>query len=206
MRNRGLTVRYIAATALTVLLLTGCAQTKSFLTGSSRSETPDGDAGILGAPEAEQYLAELQRLAGGDPATQAEIFADAQSGYQLTPGPQTNLRYSLVLATPGHSEFDPDLAASMLREVLARTELLTQAEIALATIHLKSAEQIVVALAEVQRLRGATSRAAENQENVTNQRLATFEAENRRLRRELEEAEQKLEAITSIERSIREQE
>lgn len=206
MRNRGLKARHIAATALTVVLLTGCAQTKAFLTGSSRSESSDGDVGILGAPEAEHYLTELQRLAGGDPATQAEIFADAQSGSQLTPGPQTNLRYALVLATPGHSEFDPDHAASMLREVLARTELLTQAEIALATIHLKSAEQIAVAQAEVQRLRSATSRAAQNQESVTNQRLATAEAENRRLRRELDEAEQKLEAITSIERSIREQE
>jgi hypothetical protein len=206
MRNRGLTVRHIAATALTVLLLTGCAQTKDFLTGSSRSESSDGDVGILGAPEAEHYLAELQRLAGGDPATQAEIFADAQSGFQLTPGPQTNLRYALVLATPGHPEFDPDVAASMLREVLARTELLTQAEIALATIHLKTAEQIAVTQAEIQRLRGATSRAAQNQESATNQRLAAIEAENRRLRRELDEAERKLEAITSIERSIREQE
>jgi hypothetical protein len=206
MRNRGLTVRHIAATALTVLLLTGCAQTKDFLTGSSTSESSDGDVGILGAPEAEHYLAELQRLAGGDPATQAEIFADAQSGFQLTPGPQTNLRYALVLATPGHPEFDPDVAASMLREVLARTELLTQAEIALATIYLKTAEQIAVTQAEIQRLRGATSRAAQNQESATNQRLAAIEAENRRLRRELDEAEQKLEAITSIERSIREQE
>jgi hypothetical protein len=206
MRNRSLTVRHIAATALTVLLLTGCAQTKDFLTGSSRSESSDGDVGILGAPEAEHYLAELQRLAGGDPATQAEIFADAQSGFQLTPGPQTNLRYALVLATPGHPEFDPDVAASMLREVLARTELLTQAEIALATIHLKTAEQIAVTQAEIQRLRGATSRAAQNQESATNQRLAAIEAENRRLRRELDEAERKLEAITSIERSIREQE
>ena len=94
----------------------------------------------------------------------------------------------------------------MLREVLARTELLTEAEIALATIHLKTAEQIAVTQAEIQRLRGATSRAAQNQESATNQRLAAIEAENRRLRRELDEAEQKLEAITSIERSIREQE
>jgi hypothetical protein len=206
MRNRGLTTRHIAATALTVLLLTGCAQTRDFLTGSSRSDSSDGDVGILGAPEAEHYLAELQRLASGDPATQAEIFADAQSGSQLTPGSQTNLRFALVLATPGHSEFDPDLGASLLREVLARTELLTQAEIALATIHLKSAEQIAVAQTEVQRLRSATSRAAQSQESVTNQRLAAAEAENRRLRRELDEAEKKLEAITSIERSIREQE
>lgn len=94
----------------------------------------------------------------------------------------------------------------MLREVLARTELLTQSEIALATISLKTAEQIVVAQAEVQRLRSASTRAAQNQENATNQHLAAVEAENQRLRRDLQEAEQKLEAITSIERSIREQE
>jgi hypothetical protein len=37
------------------------------------------------------------------------------------------------------------------------------------------------------------------------QRLARVEAENRELRQSLAEAEQKLEAITSIERSIREQ-
>ena len=36
-----------------------------------------------------------------------------------------------------------------------------------------------------------------------NQRLTTVEAENRRLRQALEEAEDKLEAITSIERDIR---
>jgi hypothetical protein len=206
MHNGYLTARHIAATALTVLLLAGCAQTKDFLTGSSRSSAPDDDVGILGAPEAEQYLAELQRLAAGDPATQAEIFADAQSGSQLTPGSQTNLRFALVLATPGHSEFDPGRAASMLREVLARTELLTQAEIALATVNLKTAEQSAITQSEIQRLRSATSRAAQNRENSTNQRLASLEAENTRLRRELEEAEQKLEAITSIERSIREQE
>ena len=37
------------------------------------------------------------------------------------------------------------------------------------------------------------------------QRIGTVESENRRLRRQLQEAEDKLEAITSIERSIREQ-
>ena len=37
------------------------------------------------------------------------------------------------------------------------------------------------------------------------QHIATVEAENRRLRRSLEEAESKLEAITSIERSVRDQ-
>lgn len=198
--------RQIAAMALTVALLAGCAQTKEFLSGSSGPGISTGDVGILGAPDAEHYLDELYKLAAGDPATQAEIFADAQSGAQLTPGPQTNLRFALVLATPGHSEANAEQAQSMLREILARTELMTSAEIALATIHLNAVERMSVAQSEARRLRASTSRAEQTQEDATNQRLATVEADNRRLRRELSEAEDKLDAITSIERSIREQE
>jgi small-conductance mechanosensitive channel len=94
----------------------------------------------------------------------------------------------------------------MLREILAQKELMTPAEIALATIHLRSVERLIVLNAETRRLRASTSRAAETREAAAAQRLADVEAENRRLRRELEEALQKLDAITSIERSIREQE
>ena len=65
---------------------------------------------------------------------------------------------------------------------------------------------VVVARTEARRLRESSSRAARTEEQAINQRLANVEAENRRLRDELEKAEQKLEAITSIERSIREQE
>ena len=46
---------------------------------------------------------------------------------------------------------------------------------------------------------------ADSQAAAINQRLTTVEAENRRLRQALAEAEDKLEAITSIERSIRQQ-
>ena len=112
-----------------------------------------GDPVILGAPDANQYLNELYNLAAGDPATQAEIYADAESGAKLTPGPQTNLRYALVLATPGHPDADPQVAANMLREILTQPELMTPAEISLATIHLKSAEEQIVLTTEARRLR-----------------------------------------------------
>ena len=46
---------------------------------------------ILGAPAAEDYLADLERLATGDPATQVEIFADAESRATLTPNPSSTL-------------------------------------------------------------------------------------------------------------------
>ena len=192
--------------AISVLLATaaGCTQTTDWLKGRRTAQADDPI--ILGAPEANSYLQELYELAAGDPARQAEIFADAESGALLTPGPNTELRFGLVLATPGHPESNPEKAESLLREVLAQSALLTQAEISLATIHLNNVERFIVANSEARRLRQSTSRAARTEEQAISQRLATVEAENRQLRTELEAAEEKLEAITSIERSIREQE
>lgn len=193
------------AVAVALATLAGCTQTRSWMDGLRGDDGTAGDSVILGAPPAEEYLDELYRLAAGDPAVQAEIYADAHSQATLTPGPQTTLRYALVLATPGHAESNPEQAQSLLRDVLSRRELMTQGEIALATIHLGSVEQQIVLANEARRLRESSSRAARTEEAATNQRLANVEAENRQLRRELEEAEDKLEAITTIERSIREQ-
>lgn len=195
-----------AIVALVVSMSGGCAQTKSWMDGMRSPPPASADPVILGAPDAEKYLDELYSLVAGDPAMQAEIFADAESGARLTPGPQTNLRFGLVLATPGHPGSNPQEAQALLREILAQPELMTPAEISLATIHLKATEELIVRDAEARRLRATTSRAARTEEAAVNQRLASVEAENRRLRRELEDAEEKLDAITSIERSIRAQE
>lgn len=194
----------LAVTTMLVALLAGCSQTKSWMSGT-RSE-PSDEQIILGAPQAQEYLTLLYQLSSGDPATQAEIYADSKSAATLTPNPSSELRYALVLATPGHSETNPQEAASLLREILSRTELLNQDEIALATIHLATAQELIVLSAETRQLRATTSRASQTEEAAANQRLATVESENRKLRRDLEEAERKLDAITSIERSIRDQE
>ena len=204
MRNHGPTILAVRLAVLTlvVAVLAGCAQTSEWLSG--RGDASATDPIILGAPEADVYLEELYALATGDPATQAEIFIDAEAAAKLTPGPSTNLRFALVLASPGHAESDPERAQSMLRELLTQTELMTPAEISLATIHLRSVEELIVLIAEARRLRETNSRVARTEEAAINQRIATVEADNRRLRRELAEAEDKLKAITSIERSIRE--
>lgn len=194
-----LTLAILAAASLSA-----CAQTRDWLDARSNSATKDPI--ILGAPDAEEYLRDLADIASGDPARQAEVFADSRAASQLTPNPSTNLRYALVLAAPAHPETDPQTAQSMLRELLAQSPLMTQAEVSLATIHLKAVEQRMVLESEARRLRASSSRAQRTQEQAVNQRLASVEAENRRLRSELSDAEQKLEAITSIERSIREQE
>ncbi len=206
MDKLGLTATAHRIATITVIAATivGCTQATDWLKG--RRTAKADDAIILGAPEAEVYLKELHDLAVGDPATQAEIFADSDAAATLTPGPNTLLRLALVLATPGHPESNPEKAQSLLRELLAQTALLTPAEISLATIHLNNVERFIVANAEARHLRTSSSRAARTEEQAISQRLSSVEAENRQLRRDLEEAEDKLDAITSIERSIREQE
>jgi hypothetical protein len=196
--------RVLVASALLATVLSACGQTTDWIRGRVDSSADDPD--ILGAPEVEVYLAELGRIASGDPAAQAEIYADAAAAAQLTPSASTNLRLGLVLSIPGYPESNPELAQSILRDVLAQTMLLTPAEISLAVIHLNNVETQIVANFETNRLRASTSRAAQSQEQATSHRLAEVEAENRQLREDLKAAEQKLEAITTIERSIREQE
>ena len=188
-----------AIVTIVVTLLSGCAQTSDWIKEHLSSDADD--IGILGAPDAENYLKELGRLAGGDPAVQAEILADAKSVVLLTPGPSANLRLGLVLSIPGHPGFDPDKSQTLLRDVLTETQMLTPSEIHLATIQLNNVERLIVAEAESSRLSKT-----ESQEQATSRRLAAAEADNKRMRGELEQAQEKLEAITSIERSIREQE
>jgi hypothetical protein len=195
--------RLVAATVI-AMMLSGCSQTKGWLNSVRGDDAAAADEQVIpGAPVADDYLAELSGLSSNDPALQAEIFADSQAAAQLTPNPSTTLRYALVLATPGHPGSDPQQAQSLLRELMTQTALMTPAEVALATIYLNSTEQLILLGSEARRLRASTDRAQRTEDAAINQRLATVEAENRRLRRDLEEAEDKLEAITSIERDIR---
>ena len=195
----------ISIALLIVSLLGACAQTKSIVSSMGRSSTPSDETVVLGAPDAEQYLNEIYELSVGNPKIQAEIYADAESGAKLTPGPQTNLRYALVLATPGHDRFNPEIAQTMLRDVLLQESILTSSEVALATILLNSVERQLALSADARRALASSSLAASTEGAAVQQRLAAAEAENRQLREALTDAEEKLDAITSIERSIREQ-
>ena len=206
MRRNGLTTgaQRVAAVVLILSVAAGCSQTKSFFTGQPESSFEEDV--IEGAPTIDFYLSDMEALASGDPAAQAEIIADSQAAAQLTPGPQTDLRYALVLATPGHPESDPAQAASNLRQILAAPQLMTADEIALANIALNWADQLSMAQSEVSQTRASLARSAQSQMSATSQRMATLEAENRRLTEELRDAEEKLEAISSLERTIRDQE
>lgn len=203
MRSNGLgRLGVLAATAATLALAAGCAPLSDWLKGEDGSNPGP----IVAGPDTSSlYVQELYALASGDPATQAEIYADAAAAASLTPDTMSRLRFALVLAMPGHSGSDSERAQDILRDLLARPELLTPMEKSLAVIHLQEVEELLVLGAEARRLRTENSRAERTEEAAVAQRIAAIEAENRQLKQSLAEAEQKLEAITTIERSIREQ-
>lgn len=201
-RQSGIRIFTVTLTLLALVLTSGCEATSNWLKGRRTAEPEDV---LIDAPQANQYLNELQELSTGDPATQAEIFADAQSAATLTPDPQTKLRYALVLGTAGHPGTNMVEAQGVLRDLLSQTEMMTSAEVALATIYLNNVEDRIVLDAELRRLRSSTSRAASSEQAAIERRIAMVESENRQLRESLADAESKIEALSSIERSIREQ-
>lgn len=158
------------------------------------------DADALGV-----YLELMRRLVEGDSVTQADAFADAADAVELAPTATNRLRHALALAVPGHAGSDAAAAERALSGLLADNTLLP-AERALAEIHRAEVAQRLVLDASAERLRRALAAARAEQNASGAAALEAALAENRRLRAALDDALEKLEAITSIEQSIRERE
>jgi len=145
----------------------------------------------------------MSSLPQGDPARQAETFQAAKDAAELTPTTSNRLRYALALATPGYSGSDPVAAQRQLSELLARPETLLPIERLLALVELKEVEQRLILQAENKRMRDdATHDDSREKLAAINRRLAAESDDNVRLRKALDEARAKLDAITHIERSI----
>jgi hypothetical protein len=150
-------------------------------------------------------LGMMASLPQGDPARQAEMFQSAKDAAELTPTTSNKLKYALALATPGYSGSDPVAAQRQLAELLARPETLLPVERLLALVELKEVEQRLILQAENKRMRDDASHGDNDTRDklqAINRRLAAESDENVKLRKALDEARAKLEAITHIERSI----
>jgi len=144
----------------------------------------------------------MQNLSEGDPARQAELFETVRSAAELTPTTSNKLKFALALATPGHEGSDPVAAQRQLSELLATPDTLLPVERLLAIVVLKDVDQRLVLLAENRQLHDEAPRETRDKLQVINRRLSAESDENVRLRKALEEAQAKLEAVTHIERSI----
>jgi hypothetical protein len=152
------------------------------------------------------YLQTMRDLIEGDPVVQADVFRNSEAAALFEPTTTNRLNYALALATPGHPSANAGEAQRLLAEVLAAGDSLLPEERILAVVHLKEVEQRLILDAQAQRLQQAAADATNEQNNQTAERLRTALEENRRLRVELDQAREKLDAITNIERSIRERE
>jgi hypothetical protein len=145
------------------------------------------------------YLSTLDRLGQGGAAEQAEIVEATRSAYLTDPSTQKRLRYAFVLAVPGHAASDPTGARALLGEALATPETMLPSERALADLMVRDLDARLSLARENESLR----RGSDSQEDIRvaelSRRLQAETAEKDRLRRELERAEAKLEAIATLE-------
>jgi hypothetical protein len=192
--------RILAAGALAAALLCGCASEGASghrYNGPAASDQFPVDVNPIVAT-----LELISELPQKDPAGQAELFQAAKNAAELTPTTSNKLKYALALATPGHSGSDPVAAQRHLAELLAKPENLLPIERFLAQSELQQVERQLVLDVENKHLRDEAPREAQDKLAGVTRRLTAESDENAKLRKELDDARAKLEAVTHIERSI----
>jgi hypothetical protein len=197
--------RYGAAACLgavsSALLTAGCTT----MAGKNTPPPPPVvDQAAVANTVLSSYLQLLQNLLQGQPAQQAEIVASAQHDYDSTPTPSRELKLALILGTTGHPASDLPRAQQLLREVLANPEMLLPGERALAFLTLSQIDDHLTLETENRRLQSEVLRLDHERVANANHRLQAELDENARLRKELDEAHAKLQAIFNIERSLNE--
>jgi hypothetical protein len=203
-RMRDMRSKLTAGVAVGALLLAGCATEVAPREHESHPPPPVVDKNAASVAVLTDDLQLLQRLSQAQPAEQAEIVAAAQRDYDAAPAPSRQLRLALVLASPGHPGTDLPRAQQLLRDLMANPEMLLSGERALAFLELQQIDDHLTLEAENRRLQGDTVRADRERLSTVNRRLQLETDENARLRKELEEARAKLDAIANIERSLNE--
>ncbi len=194
---------------VTAALLAGC-QLSSAFTRDDPAAIDFSDAALashgLAASPVYAYLDMMRELIEGDPLTQNRVFRDVVRDAASSPTTANRVKHALAVATPGHPNEDLAEAQMRLSDLLAAGPALLPEERMLVSIHLKEVEQRLILGAETARFRREAQLAREAREDEFARRLQAAFDENERLAKELIEAQQKLDAITNIERSIRERE
>ena len=187
--------------AVLVVALTGCSSGQAWLPGRNIATT---ETQIIEESDVSTYLEIMYSLVAADTDDQRRTFTELERKSARSPTTSNRLALALARITPGHPATNIATGRAELESLLADPELLVESERQLVTVLLSELDQ-------QQRIAGATM-APLNQAladaNAERDRLARELAASRaratELQRQLREAEEKLDAITRIERSIRE--
>ncbi len=187
------------ALAASTLALSGC-QFIERLTAAPSSSTPPAVVDTTDS-SIRSYLDTMNGLASGDPARQADVFYEVEQDFTRAPTTASTLRYAAALVTPAHPASSPSEGKRLLETLLATPERMTQEERTFAAVLLHETDVRLKLEAENRRLLETLDDRSRSQANSDKRVQAQLE-ENARLRRALAEAQQKLDAIKEIERSI----
>jgi len=190
----------LAAALLIAACCGGCA-----LIEPSRTETDPAPSAPATQPSASSsvrsYLDTMNGLGSSDPARQADVFYEVEREYTQAPTTASTLQYAVALVTPGHPASNPGQGKRLLETLLATPERMTQEERMLCSVLLHETNVRLKLEAENRRLLATLDDRGRSQAN-SDRRVQAQVEENARLRRALTEAQQKLDAIKEIERSI----
>ena len=143
----------------------------------------------------------MDGLASPDAARQADVFYEVEREYTRAPTTASTLRYAVARVTPGHPAASPSEGKRLLEALLATPERMTPEERTLAAVLLHETNTRLKLEAENRRLLATLDGRSRSQANSDKRTQAQLD-ENARLRRALAEAQQKLDAIKEIERTI----
>jgi hypothetical protein len=189
--------RCISASVFAVLA--GCGLASKL--DSTPLPAPIVQAAQISAGGLRAYLETMDGLASSDPARQADVFYEVEREFTRAPTTASTLRYAVARVTPGHPASSPQEGKRLLETLLATPERMTQEERTFAAVLLHETNARLKLEAENRRLLATLDDRGRSQANSDKRVQAQLE-ENARLRRALAEAQQKLDAIKEIERSI----
>jgi hypothetical protein len=194
-------VRNIAV-SMCALALNGCGLTERLITSPEEKPAPaPANAPAVPSGSVRPYLDTMEGLSSADPARQADVFYEVEREYTRAPTTASTLQYAVALVTPAHPASKPLEGKRLLETLLATPERMTQEERTLASVLLHETNTRLKLEAENRRLLATLDDRNRSQANSDKRVQAQLE-ENARLRRSLAEAQQKLDAIKEIERSI----
>ncbi len=180
-------------------VLAGCGLTGKF--NSEPLPAPIVQPAEISAGGLRAYLETMDGLASTDPARQADVFYEVEREFTRAPTTASTLRYAVARVTPSHPASSPQEGKRLLETLLATPERMTQEERTFAAVLLHETNARLKLEAENRRLLATLDDRSRSQANSDKRVQAQLE-ENARLRRALAEAQQKLDAIKEIERSI----
>lgn len=149
------------------------------------------------------YVEMLAALSSMDPVRQSDVFYLTEKNQTQAPTTLNMLRYAIALSMPGHPNSDPVKGKRLLEQAMVNPERISAGEQAIALTMLNIADQWLKMQAEMRRLNATVDDRTRAQSNSERRFQAQTEELNK-LRKALDAAQQKLDAIRDIEKSISE--